>query len=708
MSSSQSLTAVEAELPQRAPRRRMSQQMQLEIEMGRSNDWSSDNAGKGDLWGDTMNARTKQCRVVFNNVQGISMAHEGIEISEIGKEVMENDVTILGMCETNRNWRDERAKYEVKRRFREFWLMTSIAVSSSTEHGDRPFQPGGTMTVVGEPWACLAKAAQHESDMGRWNEIVISGRKGTSVMIITAYRVCKNSAAAAGPTTSYAQQWHILRRSGDKTPDPRKRFIKDLEKRVRTAATEKQGIIVMLDANESLQHFNNDFTKWVRESGLVDIHVHRHGTEGEPATHTRGSSRIDYMLISHDLIDYVSAAGILPFKTFTKSDHRALFMDIDLEAYLGGRPSDTALATRRGLSSNDPRAVRKYRSELEKFLLKSQIEQRTYAKIKEITTSKTGITPRLAEELNALEKEFSQGKLDAEATCAKVRSVPWSPKLMEAQQRLRFWKYWLSEKRAKCDFSQGRAKVWAEGAKAFSNPNWATIQEELRAAQKAVVRVLSEASETRSEHLEERAKMVEREGNGTAAKNVKRIIKAEHLRTTHRKIDTLLGKNNRSGLTFLLVENTDGTHRNVFNKDEINELLIERFSMHFSQADGTPFTKEPLWSLFGPDGSNEASRALLEGRIDIDGLQETSNATKAILRKAIYAETPNSITRKVTVEQMDDPMLAGINVNLTIRHASRARQSSITRRNATQGRGNRQAPIHKNVPDESGVHQRGL
>jgi response regulator RpfG family c-di-GMP phosphodiesterase len=152
-------------------------------------------------------------------------------------------------------------------------------------------------------------------------------------------------------------------------------------------------------------------------------------------------------------------------------------------------------------------------------------------------------------------------------------SVPWSPKLMEAQQRLRFWKYWLSDKRAKRDFSQARKKVWPEGSKAFRDPNWATIQEELRAAQKAVVQVLSKASESRSEHLEERAKMAEREGKGLAAAIVKRIIKAEHLRTTHRKIDTLLGKNNRSGLTFLLV--TDGTVRNVFNRDEINELLIK-------------------------------------------------------------------------------------------------------------------------------------
>jgi hypothetical protein len=56
--------------------------------------------------------------------------------------------------------------------------------------------------------------------------------------------------------------------------------------------------------------------------------------------------------------------------------------------------------------------------------------------------------------------------------------------------------------------------------------------------------------------------------------------------------------------------------------------------------------------MFGPDGSNEESRALLEGKIDIDGLQDTTDATKAILRKAIYVEKPNSVTRKVTVEQI--------------------------------------------------------
>jgi hypothetical protein len=145
--------------------------------------------------------------------------------------------------------------------------------------------------------------------------------------------------------------------------------------------------------------------------------------------------------------------------------------------------------------------------------------------------------------------------------------------------------------------------------------------------------------------------MAEREGNGMAEKIVKRIIKAEHLRTTHKKIDTLLGKNNRSGLTFLLVEKTDGTLENIFKRDKVNKLLIERFSLHFSQADGTPFTKEPLVSMCGPDGSNKASKQLLEGKINIHGI-EVSQPTKAMLRKLIYAAEPNSVTRKITVEQI--------------------------------------------------------
>jgi hypothetical protein len=671
MSCNLSLLAVEEELPQREKHKRMPLQVQLEIRalQPRINDDSEPtiietasqiarerpnamlSVDRESLWGDMMVAGKNQCRVLFNNVQGLTTANAGIEISEIGKEVMENEVTILGMCETNRNWRDKRSKNEIKRRFRDFWKMTSMAVSSSTEHGDRFYQPGGTMTVVGEPWACRAKAAANESDMGRWNEIAISGRKGKSVIVITAYRVCKNSAATAGPTTSFAQQWHILRRSGDKTPDPRKRFIRDLEKRVGKALREKQGVIVMLDANESLQHFNNDFTKWIRNSQLVDIHVHRHGTQGEPTTYTRGSTRIDYMLLSRDLVDYVSAAGILPFKTFTKSDHRALFIDIDLDCYLGGRPSDAALATRRGLASNDPRAVRKYRSELEAFLLKSHIEKRTYAKIKEIERSSGGLTKKLALELNALEAEFSKGKLEAEVKCAKVRSVPWSPQLMEMQQRLRFWKYWLSEMRTGICFQQARVKVWEDGAAAFRAVNWATVQEELQCAQKGVKQMLSNAVELRSDHLEERAKMAEWEGNGTVEKIVKRIIKAEQLRGTHKKIDTLLGKNNRSGLTFLLVEKTDGTCESIFNRNEVNKLLIERFSEHFGQADGTPFTKEPLRSLFGPDGSNMASKDLLEGKLDIDSLEATE-ATKSILRKALYATEPNSVSRFISVEDI--------------------------------------------------------
>jgi hypothetical protein len=129
------------------------------------------------------------------------------------------------------------------------------------------------------------KVLPPKSDMGRWNELIIQGKRGKKLLVITAYRVCKNCAATAGPTTSFSQQWHILRWLHTCNPDPPKQFIHDLEARVSSARREKQGVLITFDANDSLQHFNNDFTQWVRRSGLVDIHVCRHGTNNEPHTH---------------------------------------------------------------------------------------------------------------------------------------------------------------------------------------------------------------------------------------------------------------------------------------------------------------------------------------------------------------------------------------------------------------------------------------
>ena len=87
---------------------------------------------------------------------------------------------------------------------------------------------------------------------------------------------------------------------------------------------------------------------------------------------------------------------------------------------------------------------------------------------------------------------------------------------------------------------------------------------------------------------------------------------------------------NTGALSYLLVDE-EGDIRTVHDQATINDLLLERNAKHFSQADGTPFTIEPLTALFGRFGTNDNSEKLLDGELDISTIT-TTEAVKTILR----------------------------------------------------------------------------
>jgi predicted nucleic acid-binding Zn ribbon protein len=119
------------------------------------------------------------------------------------------------------------------------------------------------------------QAAPQESDMGRLNEILIKGKRGKQLLVLTANRVCMNHAATDGPTTSYSNS----RRQNVQNPDPRKQFIMDLEVHVASALSNRQGLLIMLDAN-------SDFTQWVRCSGLPVVYIHLCASMAQSMNHT--------------------------------------------------------------------------------------------------------------------------------------------------------------------------------------------------------------------------------------------------------------------------------------------------------------------------------------------------------------------------------------------------------------------------------------
>ena len=88
----------------------------------------------------------------------------------------------------------------------------------------------------------------------------------------------------------------------------------------------------------------------------------------------------------------------------------------------------------------------------------------------------------------------------------------------------------------------------------------------------------------------------------------------------------------------MLTDNGDGSFSRVQDQSEINRLITERNAAHFSQADGTPFTLPAITQLLGKYGTNDNSKELLEGNLEVEDL-DTTEATKSLL-KALKRAVP--------------------------------------------------------------------
>jgi hypothetical protein len=277
--------------------------------------------------------------------------------------------TIAGFAETNLNWNNYENKNACSTIFKKYWRQTKISMTSSAKNTREYYQPRGVAMVTGFPWASRTKTYVDQSNLGRWVESEISGKQNRKVTIISAYIVCKDSIDRSGPNTAYTQQWLILKeKNPHANPEPRATCFEDLKARIKALREQDQEIILMMDANDSLQNTRSALTKWKKEVNLIDPLVQRHGTDEEPPTYARGSKRIDYILVSDRISEYIVAGGILPLHHICFSDHRALYIDIDLQAYLRSDPPSHMSRVARGISSEDPRSVKKYQEYLSKAL----------------------------------------------------------------------------------------------------------------------------------------------------------------------------------------------------------------------------------------------------------------------------------------------------------------------------------------------------
>jgi hypothetical protein len=100
---------------------------------------------------------------------------------------------------------------------------------------------------------------------------------------------------------------------------------------------------------------------------------------------------------------------------------------------------------KRGISSEDPRSVKKYPEHLTKAINGANFE-RLFKEV-DNTICLTGATDTVHKMIELIDKKFTQIRLDCEKESQSKFRHPWSPALRDASLALNYWNVWLSQKK---------------------------------------------------------------------------------------------------------------------------------------------------------------------------------------------------------------------------------------------------------------------
>jgi hypothetical protein len=215
------------------------------------------------------------------------------------------NVSILGIAESNLNWRQRSTYYDFKKYVRRVWPHVKLSVSSSGEVTPSSYQPGGTTTIATQEWCSRVVSSGHDT-LGRWSHITITGKQVT-VTFITAY-VPDSNMNNAGTDTWRMQLWRLHRANGISKPNPRQLLWKDLETFILECQSRGSLIILMMDANATFDDGDLQMNRLKTICNLHDTHSYRHDDPPLP-TYSRGRKKIDHILASSIVLSSGALVG---------------------------------------------------------------------------------------------------------------------------------------------------------------------------------------------------------------------------------------------------------------------------------------------------------------------------------------------------------------------------------------------------------------
>ena len=174
--------------------------------------------------------------------------------------------------------------------------------------------------------------------------------------------------------------------------------------------------------------------------GLVDIHQHRF--HSKIPSHRKGSGKIDFMLGSPAIVNSVTRAGILSLDDAFCSDHRLMYIDIDILTFFKGISSNPAHPQQRSFTTKNKKRTTVFRQAVASKWTQRKISSRVSV-LSRLSHLPSQILqrPRLLEMWNKVDREVGEIFQEAElALKTPTQRKLWSPALASAGAEKRYWK----------------------------------------------------------------------------------------------------------------------------------------------------------------------------------------------------------------------------------------------------------------------------
>ena len=491
-------------------------------------------------------------RVGFQNANGIERGrHPADDVISTAKEF---HLDIFGIAEPNVAFDDEitsRINAAIKQSFGS-GLISPASISSSKTG----YLPGGTLqvtrgTMVGR------QEISGGSKLGSFSWTKFQGKK-EKLVVITAYRVTQKKGAKATSgncNTAYWQQVKAMVKDGKEKPDPRNQVLSDLTHFIDKAKLEGYEILLMLDANESIEERGSKFTKFVERNSLHDIHETI--MSDLPSTTRLGSRhRIDFMLASERILEYVTNGGYAAVHEGIHSDHILLWADINMKEFFRGDAPRHVPPQAREFNCDNTKMRDKFLEELAEIHEHQRLSERIHKLETEFRV--LGPTPQLVRRYNALDRELVESiKAAARRTVTrKQHGYARSPALVEAGGTVLFWRSVLSSKRHMMPITGKATRLGERNDIPLDKANDMTLGQTHKAVQAAwssLRECQQQAGELRAKWLENSAKYkADVEGDLDAGKVLQTMVRNLRERSMHKKL-TRIAKGARSGLDFIEV-----------------------------------------------------------------------------------------------------------------------------------------------------------